>query len=85
MAKVKVRVKKRSVQRLLEYLKGNWGAPFIIAFMILLAAAAAYLAIGMESLANDIAVYAYYNLVAGVVLQLISYVKESRGKSEEIG
>ena len=61
-----------------QYLRENWGAPFIIAFMILLTVAAAYLAVGMESLANDIAVYAYYNLVAGVILQLISCIKESK-------
>jgi hypothetical protein len=38
-------------------------------------AAAGYLCCGLESIANDIAVYAYYSLVIGVVLQLICYLK----------
>jgi hypothetical protein len=61
----------------------NWGVPFVVAFMILLAIAAACLAMNIEVLANDIAVYAYYCLVAGVFLQLVSYVKE--GRNEDAG
>jgi hypothetical protein len=61
--------------RLRGYLRENWGAPFIIAFMVMLMAAAGYLCYGLESIANDIAVYAYYSLVVGVVLQLICYLK----------
>jgi len=65
-------------RRIENYLKENWGAPFIIVFMILLIIAAGYLAIGNEGFANDIAVYAYYSLVIGVVLQLASYIKYER-------
>jgi uncharacterized integral membrane protein len=63
----------------LSYLRENWGAPFIIAFMVMLMAAAGYLCCGLESIANDIAVYAYYSLVIGVVLQLICYLKYGEG------
>jgi hypothetical protein len=42
----------------------------MICFMILLMAAALFLADGVELVANEIAVYAYYFLVAGVVLQI---------------
>ena len=58
--------------RLKSYLKENWGAPFIIGFMILLILAAAYLSVGNEAFADELAVYAYYSLVIGVILQLIS-------------
>jgi len=61
-----------------EYLKTNWGAPFIIAFQVLLVFAAGYLATGAEAVANELAVYAYYSLVAGVILQLVSYLKYER-------
>jgi hypothetical protein len=80
--KVALRLKYRSRDvtfklsgRLRGYLRENWGAPFIIAFMVMLLAAAGYLCYGLESIANDIAVYAYYSLVVGVVLQLICYLK----------
>jgi uncharacterized membrane protein len=62
-------------ERLRGYLKENWGAPFIIAFMVMLMMAAGYLCYGLGSIADDIAVYAYYSLVIGVVLQLICYLK----------
>ena len=63
------------------YFKENWGAPFIIAFMILLIIAAGYLSAGNESFANELAIYAYYSLVVGVLLQLASFIRHSRRKS----
>jgi len=67
-------------RRTKDYLRENWGAPFIIAFMILLVIAAGYLAYGNEAFANDIAVYAYYSLVIGVILQIICYIKYGEDK-----
>ncbi|MEM2195390.1 MAG: hypothetical protein QW803_13140 [Candidatus Methanomethylicia archaeon] len=64
-----------------NYFKANWGAPFIIAFMILLLVAAGYLAYGLERVANDLAIYAYYALVLGVVLQFICYIKYGGGQN----
>jgi len=77
---IRVKYKGRDVTfklsgRLRGYLRENWGAPFIIAFMVMLMAAAGYLCYGLESIANDIAVYAYYSLVVGVALQFICYLK----------
>jgi len=62
----------------LTYLLENWGAPFIVSFMILLITAAVYLAIGNELLANLLAEYAYYALVIGVILQIVVYIKYER-------
>lgn len=76
---IKLKIKKKR----LDYFKENWGAPFIITFMILLITAAIYLSIGNESYANDIAVYAYYALVIGVLLQLASYIKYERKQQKE--
>ena len=61
------------------YVKENWGYPFIAGFMLLLIAAAVTLSVSLSSLANNVALYAYYTLVAGVVLQLASFLKY-RGK-----
>jgi len=57
------------------YVKGNWGSPFIVGFMFLLIGAAVSLSAGFSSLADNIAVYAFYALVGGVVLQLICFLK----------
>jgi len=57
------------------YFRENWGAPFILGFMLLLIVAAASLSIGLGVLANEVAIYAYYALVAGVVLQLVCFLK----------
>jgi len=53
--------------------------------MLLLMVAAAHLALGLEAKANDLAVYAYYSLVVGVVLQLISFVRCKREEREGEG
>ncbi len=51
--------------------------------MILLMLGAVYLSFGLSAAANDTAVYAFYFLVAGVALQIASYVKYGEGKPEE--
>ncbi len=68
--------------RLKGYVKENWGAPLIIAFMVLLMVAAASLSLSLSFLADEVAVYAYYALIAGVVLQLACFLKY-RGKGDE--
>jgi heme/copper-type cytochrome/quinol oxidase subunit 4 len=67
--------------RVKGYVRENWGAPFILAFIALLIVAAVSLAIGSSSLADDVAVYAYFSLVVGVVLQLVCFLKY--GEKEE--
>ena len=69
------------MRRLRSYFRENWGAPAIVCFMALLLVAALFLAGGMEELANAIAVCAYYCLVAGVVLQIICYIKYGTAKA----
>jgi hypothetical protein len=61
-----------------EYLRENWGAPFVLVFMGLLLTAAVCLVSGLEWWANEVAVYAYYSLVVGVVLQLVCFWKSDR-------
>lgn len=57
------------------YVKENWGSPFIVGFMLLLISAAVSLSAGLSSLADAIAVYVYYALVVGVVLQLACFLR----------
>jgi len=57
------------------YLKDNWGAPFIVIFILLLIVAAIYVAIDLEPLAKNVAVYAYYSLVVAVALQYACFLK----------
>jgi len=67
-----------------QYLRENWGAPFIIAFMIMLMICACLIAFGKEALANEVAVYAYYSLVIGVVLQLITFIREEHKRPKNV-
>jgi hypothetical protein len=62
-----------------RYVRENWGAPFIVAFMVFLVVAAVSMSTGLDALADDVAVYAYYALIGGVVLQLVCFLK-FRGK-----
>ena len=71
-SKVQVKIK--------GYVKENGGFPFIAGFMVLLFAAAALLAVGWASLADAIAVCAYFALAAGVVLQLACFGKNRKNQ-----
>lgn len=62
----------------------NWGAPFIVAFIILLVASATELSVGAAGAANGIAVYGFYALVVGIVLQIASYVKYGEAESNPV-
>jgi len=64
-------------------LRENPGASFIIGFQILLLVCAGLLIVGNSVWADELAVVAYFSLVIGVVLQLISFLKH--GKQEEEG
>ena len=66
---------RRFLFRAKGYVRENRGAPFIVGFMLLLMIAAGSLSVGLDVLANAVAVCAYYALVAGVVLQLVCFVK----------
>ena len=61
--------------RVKGYVRENRGAPFIVGFMLLLMIAAGSLSVGLDVLANAVAVCAYYVLVAGVVLQFVCFLK----------
>ena len=87
MANIKLVPIKKSAYKLAEnnlrntmikvkgYVKENWGYPFIVGFMFLLIGAAVSLSVGLSSLADSMAVYAFYALAGGVVLQLICFLK----------
>ena len=68
--------------RVKGYVKENWGAPFIVGFMALLMVAAVSLLMGLAVLADEVAVYAYYALVVGVVLQLVCFLKYGKRNGE---
>ena len=68
--------------RVKGYVKENWGAPFVVGFMALLMIAAVSLLMGFAVLAEEVAVYAYYALVVGVVLQLACFLKYRKSEGE---
>ena len=69
--------------RIKGYVRENWGAPFISGFMVLLIATAALMVTSSESLANELAIYAYFALVVGVVLQLVCFLKYNKKSGEK--
>jgi hypothetical protein len=68
----------RQLPKLRRYVEENWGSPFIAAFMVLLIVAAFSLSAGLFYQADAIAVYAFYALAAGVLLQLICFLKNRK-------
>jgi uncharacterized membrane protein len=74
---------RRIPSRVKEYVKENWGAPFIAGFMVLLTASAFALSLGFDVLANEVAIYSYCALVAGVIFQFICYLKCNKRKGEK--
>lgn len=74
---------KRSLARIKSYLRENPNAPFIIGFPILLLVCVGLLILGNSVWAEGLAVVAYFSLVIGVVLQMISFLRH--GKQEEEG
>lgn len=76
----------RVLSKAKRYLRENWGAPFVLGFMVLLVVTAVLLSLGLDLLANELALYTYYALVAGVVLQLVSFLKQgNKGSASHDG
>jgi hypothetical protein len=73
---------KKMPDRVKGYVRENWGAPFIVGFMLLLMVAAVSLAMGLPVLADGVAIVAYCALVAGVVLQLACFLKYNKKNGE---
>jgi len=64
-----------------NYVRANPGAPFIVAFMLLLMSAASLLASTKPNEANTIANYAFDSLVIGIALQIGVVVQEEKRHS----
>jgi hypothetical protein len=66
-----------------RYLKGSPGALFILGFQLLLLICVGLLIQGYSVMASEVAVYAYYMLLAGVVLQLTSSIRSRKEEVEQ--
>lgn len=55
------------------FFRENWGAPFVLGFMGLLMIAVVLLILGFAWSAEIVGDFAYFSLVAGVVLQLVCF------------
>jgi hypothetical protein len=71
-----------NISKIVKYLRQHLGVLFIIVFQILLLSSAFLLIRGYSDFANDVAIYAYYSLVIGVVLQLVSFLYHRDGVEE---
>jgi hypothetical protein len=62
------------IDRAKSYLKVNWGAPFLVGFIVLLLGAPVLLLISAP-VSDTCAVLAFCTLIIGVMLQLASFLK----------
>lgn len=69
---------KQYLPRIKRYVKDNPGAPLVIGFQILLLVCAGLLIQGNSVLADRVAIGAYFSVVIGVVLQLVSFVRHQK-------
>ena len=72
-----------SVRRVWGCFRENWGAPFVLGFIVVLVVAAGCLAVGLGWWAEELGVVAYFFLVFGVVLQLVCFWRFGRGGGGE--
>jgi hypothetical protein len=73
-------VKKIRIKISRQRLRSDWGAYFIIGFIVILLIAVSFYIIGSVQLAESIANYAYYALVIGVVLKILGFAIEKHKK-----
>lgn len=66
---------KQFLPRIKRYLRENPGASFIIGFQILLLVCAGLLILGNSVWAEEVAAVAYFSMVIGVILQLMSFLR----------
>jgi len=64
-----------------EYIEREPGAPFILVFVGLLVTATLFLCMNNDTFAEKLAEYAYYSLVAGILLQCIAVVIKNGEKT----
>jgi amino acid transporter len=71
-----------TIEKVKNSIRGNWGSPFIAVFMLFLVSSAIFLSAGLSYLADSAATFAFFALVVGVILQLVSFFKFRKKVSE---
>jgi hypothetical protein len=77
-------IKENRKNKLKCYVRLNWGAPFIIAFMVLLVSAAFSVLFGISSLTDILAVNGFYTLTVGVIMQLFCILRYKKNEQTEV-
>jgi hypothetical protein len=72
----------KTVVKIKDSIRGNLGSPFIVVFILLLISTAVFLSAGLSYLADSTVSFAFYALVVGVILQLVSFFKFRKKVSE---
>lgn len=71
-----------SIPVALYYYYKKFDSRIFVGFAIALLSISAFVLSGSEEMANEIAIYAYYFLVLGVLGSLIEYLREGKGEEE---
>lgn len=81
---LKIQINNGLFIKLKRYLQNNWGAPFILGFILLLMFVTIPLFLGLSSLTEKIIVSAFCMLVTGVILQISCFIKHSGKNVNEV-
>lgn len=65
------------------YFRENPGAFLIVEFQVLLVTCAFFLINGDSTIADEVAVVAFYLLVIGVILQIVQFVRKEKDNENE--
>jgi hypothetical protein len=82
MFRVKSLLNSSLLVRFKRFLMENPGAGFVLGFQVLLVSCAVLLAVGWSVIAEGVAVVAYFMLAAGVLVQLVWYVRHRDNNGE---
>jgi hypothetical protein len=74
---------KKYLPIIVNYFRCNPQALFIVGFQIFFLGSAGLLSVGNSFWAERVAIFAYFSLMVGVILQLISFIRNKEIKVEE--
>jgi len=78
LEEMKTKINKMTLTKLKTSIRLNWESPFIIGFMMLMSAAAVFLAIGLALLAEVLAALSYFSLTVSVIIRFARLLKKEK-------
>lgn len=74
---------KKYLLKIVNYFRCNHNSLFIVGFQIFFLVSAVLLSVGNSFWAESVAIFAYFSLAIGIILQLISFIRNKEIEVEE--